>query len=207
METQVSPRTVGQNLRVLLPLAIFQTVVYLTVNHVRWLPARPLPMTALDRWIPFWPWTAVPYLLFFLGAFLLALMIRTNRVLRQAVTAYFLCLAMTVAIFVFSPTLCPRPNLSSLGDTWAADFYRWLAEIDTKACSFPSLHIILPAIVCWTTFAEKRPWAGWCAAAMLILSITILTTKQHYAWDWLGGLIIACIGIWLAGRFMASSST
>jgi hypothetical protein len=204
MPTVTPPRTLEQNLRVLLPIALLQMFLYLTLNHLQWMPSRPLPMTAVDEWFPFWPWTVIPYMLFYLGGLPVALMIRTDRVLRQGVWAYFLCLAMTVPFFVFWPTVCPRPELSSLGETWDVMAYRWLTQIDTPACSFPSLHIILPTIVCWTVFAEGRRWAGWYAGAMLILSLTILTTKQHYAWDWLGGLTIGLLGIWMAGRWTTS---
>ena len=206
MTSQTSRRTVGQNLRALLPIVLFQTVVYTTLNHIQWMPARALPMTAVDEWFPFWPWTVIPYMLFFLLGFPVALLIRTDRVLYHAVRAYFLCVAMTVPFFVFWPTLCPRPDISSLEPSWDVMLYRWLTVIDTAACSFPSFHIMLPAIVCWTVFAERRWWAGWYAGALLLLSFTILTTKQHYAWDWLGGLVIAAIALWLAGLWPQSGN-
>lgn len=206
MPTQTPPRTVRQNLRVLLPIALLQTAIYVTLNRLQWMPVRTLPATALDEWFPFWPWTVVPYMLFFLLGFPVALLIRTDRVFHQAVLAYFLCLAMTIPFFVFWPTVCPRPDLPGPDGSWDVTAYRWLTEIDTPACSFPSLHIMLPTIVCWTVYAERRRWAGWYIGTMLVLSFTILTTKQHYAWDWLGGLTIALLGLWIAGRFTASSS-
>ena len=196
-----SPRTIRENLRALLPIVGLQTLVYTTLNHFQWRPSRALPLSKVDEWFPFWPWTVVPYMLFFLLGFPVALLIQTDRVLSQAVRAYFFCLAMTIPVFVFWPTLCPRPELSSLEPTWDVTAYRWLTKIDTPACSFPSMHIMLPTIVCWTVFAEGRWWAKWYAAVLLLLSVTILTTKQHYAWDWLGGLAIAMIAIWLAGRW------
>jgi len=135
-----------------------------------------------------------------------ALRIRQDRVLRIAVRAYFVCLAITVPIFLFWPTACPRPDLSSLDRGWDSAAFRLLADADTPACSFPSMHIMLPTIVCWAVWAERRPWAGWYIAAMFLLSFTILTTKQHYAWDWIGGLAIALIGIWIAGQFEQHSA-
>lgn len=201
MASEDAPRTVWQNLRVLVPIAMLQTAVYVTLNHWQWRPIRSLPISAVDEWFPFWPWTVLPYLLFFLSSLPVALTIRNRRVFRRAVIAYFFCLMMTVPIFVFWPTACPRPDLSSLDSTWGAEVYRVLTRLDTPACSFPSMHIMLPAIVCWAVWAERRVWAGSYASGMLLLSLTILTTKQHYAWDWLGGLIVAAIGLWAAGRF------
>jgi hypothetical protein len=197
---------VRQNFLALLPILLVQTVVYTTLNHLQWLPARTLPLSIVDEWFPFQPWTIVPYMLVFVIGFPVALLIRTDRVFHQTVRAYFLCLAMTVPLFVFWPTACPRPDISGLGNRWDETAYRWLTQMDTPACSFPSLHVILPAIVCWTVFAEDRRWAGWYALVVFVLSFTILTTKQHYAWDWLGGLAIACIGIWLAGRWPTASA-
>lgn len=201
MPSSESPRTIGQNFRALFPIVLLQTLVYLTLNHFQWVPTRPLPLSPVDEWFPFWPWTVVPYMLFFLLGFPVALLIQTDRVLYRAIRAYFLCLAMTIPFFVFWPTVCPRPDISGREPSWDITLYRWLTEVDTTACSFPSMHIMLPTIVCWTVFAERRWWAKWYAGALLLLSLTILTTKQHYAWDWLGGLAIAVMALWLAGRW------
>ena len=205
MDENNSPRTLRQNLKVILPIVVLQTTVYVTLNQVHWKTPRPLPLTALDEWFPFWPWTVLPYMAFFLIALPIALVIRTDRVLRQAVLAYFICLALTVPFFVFWPTACPRPDLSTVDDSWDLTAYRWLAAIDSPACSFPSMHIMLPAIVCWAAWAEGKRWARWSAAAMLTLSLTILTTKQHYAWDWFGGLAVAIFALWLSGRLLRIS--
>jgi hypothetical protein len=201
MSSETPPRTIGQNFRALFPIVILQTLVYTTLNQFQWRPSRPLPLTPVDEWFPFWPWTVFPYLLFFLVGFPVALLIQTDRVLYRAIRAYFFCLAMTIPVFVFWPTLCPRPDLAALPPSWDVTAYRWLIAVDTPACSFPSMHVMLPAIVCWTVFAEGRWWAKWYAAALLLLSVTILTTKQHYAWDWLGGLAIAALALWAAGSW------
>lgn len=200
MASESAPRTVWQNLRVLVPIALLQTAIYLTLNQWQLRVPQELPLSVVDEWFPFWPWTVVPYMAFFLGALPVALFLRTDQVFQRAVRAYFFCLAMTIPFFVFWPTACPRPELSPAAAGWDVAAFRWLTATDTPACSFPSMHIMLPTIVCWAVWKEGRPWAGCYILAMLGLSLTILTTKQHYAWDWLGGLLIAFIGIWAAGR-------
>ena len=92
-----------------------------------------------------------------------------------------------------------------MNDSWDLTAYRWLTAIDTPACSFPSMHIMLPAIMCWVAWADGKPWAKWYTAVVLLLSPTILTTKQHYAWDWFGGLAIALFALWLSGLLLGTS--
>lgn len=202
MAPESVPRSVWQNLRVLVPIGLLQALFYLTLNHWQLRPAQPLPLSVVDEWIPFWPWTVFPYMGFFLGALPIALSLRDDRVFQTAILAYFYCLAMTIPFFLFWPTACPRPELSPSDAGWDDIAFRWLMKADTPACSFPSMHVMLPTIVCWAVWKEGRSWAGWYIAAMLALSLTVLTTKQHYAWDWLGGLVIALIALWAADRRM-----
>ena len=115
MEPQNPPRTIRQNLRVLIPVAMVQSAVYLTLNHWQWRPVRDLPLSVVDEWVPFLPWTVIPYMLFFLGGFPVALTIRSDAVLRRGVIAYFLCLAMTAPIFLLWPTACPPPGTQFAG--------------------------------------------------------------------------------------------
>ena len=116
MPQESSPRTVGQNLRVLLPVALFQTVIYTTLNHFQWGPARPLPVTVVDEWFPFWPWTVVPYMLFFVLGFPVALttLVDTGIRLRASDDQLRAFIAPTAneSTPATPPTVCPVRRVS-----------------------------------------------------------------------------------------------
>ncbi|WP_166822697.1 phosphatase PAP2 family protein [Thalassoroseus pseudoceratinae] len=183
----------------LLLLATIQTVFYMTMNHVQWFPTHKLPLTAIDEWIPFWPWTVIPYFVLLLGGVIPVLLARRNETIRRAILAYGICVAIVLPIFLFFPTLCRRPDLMTLPDRWDGQLFRWLAAMDSPACAFPSLHIVLPTICCWIALAERHRYAIPFCVAGVVLSASILTTKQHSIWDWCGGLLIACFALWLSG--------
>lgn len=201
--SEVRRRSLGQNVKVLVCLATIQTVFYMTMNHVQWFPTRQLPLTAIDEWIPFWPWTVIPYFVLLLGGVVPVLLARYDETIRRAIVAYAICIAIILPIFLFVPTLCRRPDLMTLPDRWDGQLFRWLAALDSPACAFPSLHIVLPTICCWIAVVERHRYAVPFCLAALVLSVTILTTKQHSVWDWCGGLLIACFALWLSGRLTA----
>ena len=49
-----------RNFPVVVAILITQTIVYWVLNHYQVRPSRTLPITAVDRWIPFWIWTVWP---------------------------------------------------------------------------------------------------------------------------------------------------
>ncbi len=199
---KVQQRSLGQNLRVLVVLATIQTAFYTTMNHVQWFPTHQLPLTTIDEWIPFQPWTVIPYFVLLIGGVVPVLLARYDETIRRAIIAYAICVAIVLPIFLFFPTLCRRPDLMTLPDRWDGQLFRWLAAMDSPACAFPSLHIVLPTICCWIAVAERHRYAGPFCVAGLVLSVTILTTKQHSIWDWAGGLLIAGFALWLSGRIV-----
>lgn len=193
------PRTFKQNLRVFLPIAVIQVTLYMTLNQVQWFTPRYLPLTPIDEAIPFLPWTVVPYMVLLTVGVAPALVAQRDTTIRRLVIGYVVCAAITVPFFVFLPTVCYRPEIPASATGWDIELFRLLTAVDTPACCFPSFHIILPALCCWSALHERRPWAVPFALVAAVLSITILTTKQHYLWDLLGGYAVAAIGIWVSG--------
>jgi hypothetical protein len=186
--------TVVRNARVVVPLAGVQSVVYLVLNHYPIRTSRELSMTALDRWIPFLPWTVWPYLLLILSEAALPLLIRRPRVFRRMLTAYALGMGLAISCYLFFPTLYVRPALPDDASCHSA-VYRWLVTIDRPECCFPSGHILVPAIACWGLLADRHRWAPVLVTACSLFAVSVLTTKQHYLWDVLGALGVAAAAI------------
>jgi hypothetical protein len=189
-QSQRVPSTVAQNARVVVPIAVAQSVLYFVLNH--WPPTAShlLPLTAIDTWVPFWPWTVWPYLVLMLAPAPLALLVRRRTVFRQTLTAYISAMCATFVVFAVWPTHYPRAD--SVVDDFA---YRLLMCVDTAECCFPSGHIVAPAVVCWALWRDGRRWP---LLLLPLFSLTILTTKQHYLWDGLGGFAFAAAVIALS---------
>src|SRR5688572_15856886 len=93
-------RTVWENARVVLPLAAVQSALYFALNHFPQRPSRLLPLTVLDQWVPFWPWTVGPYFALIAGQVILALFVRDRLVFRRALAAYVLGMGASLLTFL-----------------------------------------------------------------------------------------------------------
>ncbi len=192
--TRISLR---RRLLIFLPIFAVLYTVYLWTNHVHLFQPILLPLTALDRAIPFYVWTVWPYLL--LAYCLLgSLFLSDVRLFRQAVWALVSGYSVNLIVFVLLPTALPRLPVAS-GDGWSLAAYRSLCALDSPANCFPSGHITASAIAFWFLAQQYPRWRPALAVVFALLACTILTTKQHYAWDLPGGLATAAFGIGVAG--------
>ncbi len=183
-----------RNAKVVVPIAAVQSVAYALLNHFPVVESRTLSLTLIDEWTPFWPWTVWPYLLLVSGQVVVALFVRDRRVFRETLTAYLPAFALTFLVFLVWPTRYVRPE-APLDATLTALVYRVMVAVDTPECCCPSGHIVGPAIIAWgawrdgTRLGRCMPWV------FPPLALTILTTKQHYAWDLIAGLAVAVVAI------------
>jgi hypothetical protein len=189
-----------RNAWLLVPLGLLNTGVYLYLNHRPPRPSRTLPLTALDRAIPFWPSTIWLYLILLGSDFVLPLFVRDWRLLLRLAAAYGLAITAAMLTFTFLPTHYPRPPLPDT-DPLSRGAYHLLVELDTPECCFPSGHVLIPAIGCYAVWRDRRRHGVWLAGGFGLLTLSILTTKQHYVWDLLGGLALAALTIGLVEVF------
>jgi len=168
-------------------------VLYQLTNHHHLVAPRMLPLTALDRAIPFWSWTVVPYFGLILGMYLPGL-VRDRRLFVRTLAALTIAVLLNDAIFALWPTTYPRP-VPPTGTAFYDQWYRWLVAIDTPANCFPSGHITAPVLGCWALAQEHRRQRWLIRLLFVPFALSILTTKQHYLWDLGGGLMTAAIGI------------
>jgi hypothetical protein len=182
------------NAQVVLPLGVVQTSGYLWLNHVPLGPSHTLPMTAIDGWIPLWPWTVWPYLALVASEVVLPLFVRRREVFRRLLVAYALAMTTAFSFYLFWPTSYPRGSAPT-DASWHSAAYRWLVAVDRPECCFPSGHIIVPALGCWALWRDGRRCGTWLLAAFALCAPSVLTTKQHYLWDVFGGLAVAALSL------------
>lgn len=186
--------TTSRRAAVIVLLVTINMSIYLMLNHHPVRTPRLLPMTPVDELIPFLPWTIWPYMLLLLADAVMPMLIRRDETFRRMLQAFGVTVVLNIAGWVVLPVTYPRPPLP-VGEGVTLWGYRTLVGIDTPLNCFPSGHISVPAVLCWAV-AQDRPalrWPLWCGFALLAPSI--LTTKQHYAWDLVGGLAIAWMGV------------
>lgn len=190
-----------ERLKLILPKALVLAAGYQLTNRWHWRPPALLPLTALERAIPFWAWTVWPYLLLALSI-LLPCGLRDEKLLRRTVIALLCAESLNFLIYLSFPTMYPRPSLVELqhADALTALACQWLWQLDPPNNCFPSGHITGPALGYWA-FAQAQPrWRGLLWTLFALLALSTLTTKQHYLVDLPAGLLTASIGLWLSRR-------
>jgi hypothetical protein len=195
------PISLIQKIYLVAPLAVLQTSVYWLFNHYPVFPSRELPLTSIDRAVPFWIWTISAYFALIAMAVALPLLVGRRTVFRRLLQAYGISIVTAWLFFLLFPTHYPRPPMPT-DDSWPSMAYRSLLEFDSPECCFPSSHVIVPLLACAALHRDGSlgRFRHYLTAFVLLCSLSILTTKQHYFWDLLGGSAAAALGWWLSGR-------
>jgi protein-tyrosine phosphatase/membrane-associated phospholipid phosphatase len=143
-----------------------------------------------ERWIPFLPWMALPYMsidLFFVGAPFLMRERRELSVFAQRVTlailvagAFFLAMPLQLAV--------ERPKLEGV---WGAAF-GWFFAMDQPYNLCPSLHIALRTLLA-DVFARYTRGFVYLAAQVWfsLIGLSTLFMYQHHVVDVAGGFVLA----------------
>jgi hypothetical protein len=189
-----------QKLCYVAPLAVLQVGLYWLLNHCLLFSSRQLPLTWVDRSLPFSLWTIWGYFALIAMAPGLPLLVEQKRVFFRLLKAYFIAMGTAWLFFLFMPTHYPRPATPT-DDSWPNMAYRALLDFDSPECCFPSSHVIVPLLACLALRADKSLGRWWppVAASVVVCCFSILTTKQHYLWDLVGGASVAGVGWWLSG--------
>jgi len=194
------PISMTRKLLIVAPLAVFQISIYWLFNHFPLFPPRELPLTCIDRAAPFWLWTIWGYFALIATAMGLPLLVQHEATFRRLLRGYAIAMGTAWLFFLFMPTHYVRPPLP-LDNSWPSMAYRSLLEFDSPECCFPSSHIVVPLLACAALRLDRSLGRWWPLLALTvgICCFSILTTKQHYFWDLLGGTFAAAMGWFLAG--------
>ncbi len=169
-------------------------------------PPTCLPLTALDRWLPFWPPAVLPYVSLWVYVGLPISLQPDWRRLRSSGLAWIALAGIGLAIFLLWPTRVPPHT-----DEWDRfTAFSSLGQIDAAGNACPSLHVafaLLSAIwlhaQCREIGAPLLVRAGnwlWCAAIVY----STLATHQHVALDVVAGAalgsLVASVHLYLTHR-------
>ncbi|NDG85302.1 MAG: phosphatase PAP2 family protein [Proteobacteria bacterium] len=166
--------------------------LYLIPNHYPPYSPFELPLTRVDHSVPFLPATIWIYLSEYLLVFSAYLLVEDPRTLRGYLKGTLVLLLFSALVFLAFPTTYPRHLFPLPGGTDPAT--RFLFELqragDTPNNCLPSLHVATVLMAALALKQNKRWFPVYLLWAVLI-SISTLTTKQHYFWDVLSGGALA----------------
>jgi membrane-associated phospholipid phosphatase len=175
--------------------------LYQVFNHIHLREPIYLTPGIIDRAMPFWPWTAYPYLLVTSAVYLM-LWVYDATTFRKGLTAIAIAFSLNVLIWALVPTVIIRPEPPPF--SFATLAYRLMILEDSPANCFPSGHVSMPALAVWAFLADRPRHRVWMWTVFSLCMVSLLTTKQHYAIDIAGGALTAVVGLAIAGRLVRS---
>lgn len=163
-------------------------VFYLYPNmFAAWEP-HMLPLLAIDRNVPFLPWTFFIYCSDYTIFIFVIFLHRTKEGFNSMARMCFATLITCGAFFVLFPTTYPRPEYPT--DVHFA--VRFLMDLITMADSprncFPSMHVALTGVATWSLYRHNPKAFPFYVVWSVLIFVSTLTTKQHYLVDVLGGI-------------------
>ena len=178
-------------------LVLFIWLLYLASNHFQIFSASTLDMLWLDRNIPFLADSVWLYFSYF-AIFILSYHFESDK---EYLNKYFYgLLALNLIsnlIFVFFPVAYVRdhaPLIASEGS-----LTRWCFELifllDPPRNCYPSLHVSIAFFAAFHWLARNNTKFAMFLTWAVLISMSTLTTKQHYVVDTISGFILA-VGVY-----------
>jgi membrane-associated phospholipid phosphatase len=157
-------------------------------------------LTSLDGEIPFIPRTVWIYFPGYVALFVLgACVIRERATFYRTMASLLLATALCLLGYALLPSPPPFSYLEADG-SWTARFLAWVRRIDVPHHTFPSTHVALSFAWALGAFRYERR----VGLSLLVLaagvSVSTVTTKQHYWIDVPGGLAVALGSHWIFFR-------
>ena len=171
---------------------LYVMVLYLLTNHYMFKGPHFLTMTPLDQKVPLMPWTVWIYASVYVLPLIAASFVTKREDVMLMMSCFILIGTLCAIIFVFYPTVYPRPTvlLESGPSAW---LLKSIWSVDSPANSWPSQHVALAFMSAFFVLKYNRKWGSLVLFAAILISISTLTTKQHYIWDILCGYLLARI--------------
>jgi len=199
------PKRFGSKLLLLVLLAPLLNLCYFLPQ---WLPlfrtAHRIPVTPIDRLMPFNPWWVYAYLSMYVMILIPpVLAVSGDQLRRYAIGMAVMFVAAAVCFFLY-PVAYDRPPYP----TGAGPLYRLVVRMDQPINCIPSLHAgmtVYAMLYAARILAADPPPVrnimlvlGWIWAALILYAT--LATKQHYFLDLPAGAMLAWVSHWVAWR-------
>jgi membrane-associated phospholipid phosphatase len=186
--------------RAALWLVLLSPFFFITYGLANWLASQRTDVGTVvftwERWIPYLPWTLLPYwsidLFYAVSLFVCA----SRKELDTHAKRLFATQIIAVACFVLFPLrqTFTRPETGG--------FYGWILDallaFDKPFNQAPALHIAL-LIVLWVLYARhlNTVWRWLLHVWFFLIGLSVLTTFQHHFIDVPTGLLLGWFCVWL----------
>ena len=169
-------------------IIICYSFLYSLINSLP-LHRKILPFILNESSIPFLPFTLIFYLSSFVQS-IFVLRVLPMVILKRVMDVSILFIFIFFILYILYPVKYPREIYAS-----NIYYYRLFYLIDKEGNCFPSLHVFVAIVFAYfyvfitRSIIKKILMWIWC----FVITISVLTTKQHYMIDVFGGIALALL--------------
>ena len=169
--------------------------LYLFFNRFNFYQPQELPLLWPDRGIPLLAESIWVYLSIYFMYGITYYLAKDHLNLSKYLYASLFQVIISVSIFLVWPTTYPRHlyPLPNGIDRNTEFIFSLIRNIDTPASCCPSLHVSTAFLTSFIFLEEQKRKFPLFFIWAVIISLSTLSTKQHYFWDVLGGFIVAVL--------------
>jgi membrane-associated phospholipid phosphatase len=175
-------------------------VFYMTPNHIAFFTPLYLPMFEFEKSLPFIDWTIWFYIsdyIYIAAAFIL---LSNKQNMNKIYYSQIFLLFISMIIFFAIPTAYPRPEVEYYGFTGLV--IKMLHSADSPGNACPSIHVAMTFLGGFGFLKEKRWLFPWFMLWAVLISVSTLTVKQHYAIDVIAGFSVAIVFYYLGQKMI-----
>ncbi|MCO4795234.1 MAG: inositol phosphorylceramide synthase [Bacteriovoracaceae bacterium] len=170
--------------------------LYSLTNQFPIFEPQYLPLTFIDKAIPYIPWSSWIYITLHLYDISIIFKLKSSRNLTRFAIAGMASSIISTLFFVFLPTTYPRVSLDPINPDLGMV---WIQKMDTPINCFPSMHIASVAFSFMFYQLERKGVSKVYSVWGLLICLSTITTRQHYFVDAIGGLVLALFCFWISG--------
>ena len=149
--------------------------------------------TRLDLAVPFLPWTVWFYVPGYALCFLLPIAaIDEWAYFFRTAAALFVASVPAWTVHALYPIAYPRPPAPA-GPGLDLSMLRWVYAFDPPHNTFPSLHVSLAVVMMAASWGWSRRLGAVVTALSTAMIVSVLTLKQHFVADIVGGFASASV--------------
>lgn len=160
--------------------------------------------SALDEAIPVVPWSAWIYATYFLLMPSFVVLTRAHPERGRLLVTAGLCVVGNLTLNILIPTELAAPLTP---ETAGGGLLGQIVSGDTPRAALPSGHVALPLALAILAWRHRLPYGAVYIPWLAAMSIVVLTTKQHYLVDVIGGLAWGSVGPFVAARIASARVT
>lgn len=189
----LKPLADQNNKRIVIVLfTLFLVCFYTLSGHFQFGEIRYLPLSSLEERIPLIIESIWLYIFMYPFLIMNALLINNMQIFNKILYSFIITTIISLIIFQLIPVAYPREfyPLPQYYDFSLNLFYK-IRFLDSPLNCFPSLHVSLCFLITFFTYHISKKRFLLNTLLSILISISTLTTKQHYIADIISAFILS----------------